>query len=98
MWLIICFSRSMSTAQSSLGSLTAMPWTCARSISCSVWPAATSIFFGVQPRFGQVPPKSRDSTIATDRPAARVATVTPMPASGAQDQHIIFFGAHRFVL
>jgi hypothetical protein len=37
-------------------------------------------------------------TIATDRPAARVATVTPMPASGAQDQHIIFFGAHRFVL
>jgi len=40
---------------------------------------ATSTFFGVQPRFGQVPPRSRASTIATERPAARVATVTPMP-------------------
>src|SRR5690349_8272490 len=52
----------------------------ARSISCRACPAATRIFFGVQPRFGQVPPKSRDSIIATDRPARRAGPVTPIPA------------------
>src|SRR4051794_14574585 len=52
----------------------------ARSISCRAWPAATSTFFGVQPRFGQVPPRSCDSIIATDMPARRTGPVTPMPA------------------
>src|SRR4029079_9921949 len=37
-------------------------------------------FFGVQPRFGQVPPRSRSSTIATIIPAFRVGTVTLKPA------------------
>src|SRR6185295_12692641 len=52
----------------------------ARSISCSAWPAATSTFFGVQPRFGQVPPRRSASIIATDIPARRTGPVTPMPA------------------
>src|ERR1043166_7931802 len=52
----------------------------ARSISCSAWPAATSTFFGVQPRFGQVPPSRSASIIATDIPARRTGPVTPMPA------------------
>src|SRR6266849_540903 len=52
----------------------------ARSISCSAWPAATRTFFGVQPRFGQVPPRSSDSIIATDIPARLTGPVTPMPA------------------
>src|SRR5258705_5070086 len=52
----------------------------ARSISCRAWPAATRTFFGVQPRFGQVPPRSCDSIIATDMPARRTGPVTPMPA------------------
>src|SRR6266849_7778174 len=52
----------------------------ARSISCSAWPAATNIFFGVQPRFGQVPPRSLASIIATDIPARRTGPVTPIPA------------------
>src|SRR6266849_4321302 len=52
----------------------------ARSISCSAWPAATRTFFGVQPRFGQVPPRSCDSIIATDIPARLTGPVTPMPA------------------
>src|SRR6266516_4533561 len=52
----------------------------ARSISCSAWPAATRTFFGVQPRFGQVPPRSCDSIIATDIPARLAGPVTPMPA------------------
>src|SRR3989442_10185720 len=52
----------------------------ARSISCSAWPAATNTFFGVQPRFGQVPPRSCDSIIATDIPARLTGPVTPMPA------------------
>src|SRR3954465_10647558 len=52
----------------------------ARSISCSVWPAATSTFFGVQPRFGQVPPSRSAWIIATDMPARRTGPVTPMPA------------------
>src|SRR3954470_2175067 len=51
-----------------------------RSISCSAWPAATSTFFGVQPRFGQVPPSRSASIIATDMPARRTGPVTPMPA------------------
>src|SRR5712691_6753274 len=80
MWLIICFSRSISADQSKVGLPTVIPWTFARSISCSAWPAATSTFFGVQPRLGQVPPRRSDSIIATDRPAARVGTVTPIPA------------------
>src|SRR5260370_19984756 len=52
----------------------------ARWISCSGWPAATRTFFGVQPRFGQVPPRSCDSIIATDIPARLTGPVTPMPA------------------
>src|SRR5882724_6835619 len=52
----------------------------ARSISCSAWPAATSTFFGVQPRFGQVPPSRSASIIATDMPARLTGPVTPMPA------------------
>ncbi len=52
----------------------------ARSISCSAWPAATNIFFGVQPRFGQVPPRSLASISATDIPARRTGPVTPTPA------------------
>src|SRR6266851_4287378 len=52
----------------------------ARSISCSAWPAATNIFFGVQPRFGQVPPRSLASITATDIPARRTGPVTPIPA------------------
>src|SRR6267154_468235 len=52
----------------------------ARSISCSAWPAATRTFFGVQPRFGQMPPRSCDSIIATDIPARLTGPVTPMPA------------------
>src|SRR6266478_4417362 len=52
----------------------------ARSISCSAWPAATRTFFGVQPRFGQVPPRSCDSIMATDIPARLTGPVTPMPA------------------
>src|SRR5258708_37773834 len=51
-----------------------------RSISGSAWPAATNIFFGVQPRFGQVPPRSLASIIATDISARRTGPVTPMPA------------------
>jgi hypothetical protein len=77
---IMSFSRSISADQSSLGFDTLMPWTRACSISCKAWPAATSTFFGVQPRFGQVPPRSRSSTIATFSPAFRVGTVTPKPA------------------
>src|SRR5215813_14189686 len=78
--LIMSFSRSISAAQSSFGLPTAMWCTEARSISCSAWPAATNIFFGVQPRFGQVPPRSRASIMATDIPARRTGPVTPMPA------------------
>src|SRR5258706_5699366 len=52
----------------------------ARSISGSAWPAATRTFFGVQPRFGQVPPRSCDSIIAIDIPARLTGPVTPMPA------------------
>ena len=78
--LIISFSRSISAAQSSFGLLTLMWWTWAWPISCSAWPAATSTFFGVQPRLGHVPPRSRSSTIATVIPAFRVGTVTPKPA------------------
>jgi hypothetical protein len=74
------FSRAIRAGQSSFGSETEMQCEFARSISCSAWPAATSTFFGVQPRFGQVPPRSRSSTRATDIPAARVGPVTAMPA------------------
>src|SRR5262249_1429442 len=42
--------------------------------------AGPNAFLGVQPRLGQVPPRSRDSIIATDRPARRTGPVTPMPA------------------
>src|SRR5271155_1505201 len=52
----------------------------ARSISSSACAAATSIFFGTQPRLGQVPPSRSGSIIATVSPAPRVATVTPIPA------------------
>ena len=78
--LISSFSRSISAGQPRLGLLTVMQWTCACSISCSACAAATSTFFGVQPRLGQVPPRSRSSTSPTFSPAARVGTVTLMPA------------------
>ena len=80
MFSIIFFSRAISAGQSSVGLPTEMQCVPARSISSSAWVAATSTFFGVQPRLGQVPPSSRGSTTATDMPAARVATVTPRPA------------------
>jgi hypothetical protein len=35
---------------------------------------------GVQPRFGQAPPRSRASIIATESPARRTGPVTPMSA------------------
>jgi hypothetical protein len=75
--LIISFSRSISAGQSRLGVPTLMQWKCAWPISWSAWAAATRTFFGVQPRFGQVPPRSRVSTMTTLSPAARVGTVTP---------------------
>src|SRR5437867_11082931 len=49
-------------------------------MSCSIWPAATRTFLGVQPRFGQVPPRSSGSLIATESPARRTGPVTPIPA------------------
>src|SRR5437667_4075839 len=52
----------------------------ARSISCKAWPAATRTFFGVQPRFGHVPPRMSASIMATDMPARRTGPVTPIPA------------------
>ena len=77
---IISFSRSISAAQSSLGLPTLMRWTWAWPISCRACAAATSTFFGVQPRLGQVPPRSRSSIMATFKPAFRVGTVTPNAA------------------
>src|SRR5690242_999136 len=74
------FSRSIKAAQSSLGLPTAILWMPARPISCRAWPAATRTFFGVQPRFGQVPPRSRASIMATDMPARRTGPVTAIPA------------------
>src|SRR6516165_3855104 len=49
-------------------------------MSWSACAAATSTFFGVQPRLGHVPPRSRASILATDSPARRTGPVTPMPA------------------
>jgi hypothetical protein len=77
---IICFSRAISAAQSIDAAPTVMPWWCAREISSIECAAATSTFFGMQPRLGQVPPRSRISIIATDSPASRVATVAPIAA------------------
>ena len=77
---IIACSRSISAAQSRLGLPTWMWCALSRSISSSACAAATSTFFGMQPRLGQVPPSRSGSIIATVCLASRVATVTPIPA------------------
>ena len=76
----IACSRSIKRAQFSLGAPTSMPWTPAISISCKACAAATRTFLGVQPRFGQVPPKSHSSTKAIVLPASAASEETPKPA------------------
>ncbi len=92
---IISFSRSMSAAQSSEGLPTLMQWTWACPISCRACAAATSTFFGVQPRLGQVPPRSRSSIRATFKSRfPRRHGDAERGIAAADDRHVIGFARH----
>ena len=72
--------RAMSFFQSSVAGPTEMRCSGASAIWCRHSAAATRTFFGTQPRKGQVPPISRDSTITADLPALCAAPIAAKPA------------------
>ncbi len=88
MSLIRSFSRPIRPDQSSFGLLTAIWWMLARSISCRLWPAATSTFFGVQPRFGHVAEIERFDHGDRQAGAPHGAGNTNAGVAAAEDDHV----------
>ena len=93
--LIMAFSRSIKLAQSRRGLPTEMLWTAARSISCKACPAATRIFFGAQPRFGQVPPIPRFDHRNGHAGAPHRTGHADAGVASTEDHHIEFLSRHN---